>query len=470
MVTRRGALAAAVVALLMVSAYYVYLAPYRDLSESPTSPSPSSSSNAVESTSSLGTVPATDWATYHEDNARSGFVQMANFTSVKQGWVSGALDGKVYAEPLVVAGVVYVATENNSVYALGVASGTVIWRTHLGAPVPGSTLPCGDISPSGITGTPVIDVSSQTLYVVAFMSPPHHVLYALRLSNGSVAFSSQADAPGSDPTVQQQRSALTLSGGMVYVPYGGLDGDCGQYHGYVVGINADGSGSPLSFKVPTQREGGIWATSGAAVDGSGNLYVATGNGASSDQYDSGDSVIELSPSLQQEQYFAPTDWSQLNSADSDLGSVGPSLVTPSLLFQIGKSGVGYLISTASMGGVGGQVFSGQVCGAAFGGLATDGETVVVPCTDGLTAVSLQGSSFQAKWKSASFFAGPPIMTDGVVWTVDTGSGRLLGYGLAAGNLVYSFNVGGVVHFCTPSAGAGHVFVSGGDRLYAFVLS
>src|SRR5579875_4082548 len=134
-------------------------------------------------------------------------------------------------EPLMLNSTVFVATENDSVYALNVTDGGVLWRTHLGSPMPGSLLPCGDINPSGITGTPVIDTSSSRIYVVAFLQPGVHRLYSLDALTGKVLWNVTADPPGSNPIVEQQRGALALFDGMVYVPYGGLDGDCGDYHG-----------------------------------------------------------------------------------------------------------------------------------------------------------------------------------------------------------------------------------------------
>jgi outer membrane protein assembly factor BamB len=245
---------------------------------------------------------------------------------------------------------VFVATENDSVYALNALDGSIVWRTNLGTPVSGSSLPCGNINPSGITSTPVIDAGIQVIYVVAFLNPVHHVLFALNLGNGSLRFQVAADAPKSDPSVQQQRAALTLANGMVYIPYGGLFGDCGTYHGYVVSIKADGTGALVSYQVPTGSGGAIWAPSGVVVDSSGFLYVATGNGFSQTTYDHGDSVIKLSPALQEVSYWAPSNWPQLNRADLDIGSVGPALVGPNTLFQAGKAGVGYPLATNALWG------------------------------------------------------------------------------------------------------------------------
>ena len=113
--------------------------------------------------------------------------------------------------------------------------------------------------------------------------------------------------------------------------------------------------------------------------------MTTGNGASDTTFDHGDSVIGLSPDLDETGYFAPANWVQLNEDDGDLGSVGPSIVAPDTLFQIGKQGVGYLLNTQDLGGIGGQEFSAPVCNGSYGGTAQAGSLLFVPCTNGLFA-------------------------------------------------------------------------------------
>jgi outer membrane protein assembly factor BamB len=386
---------------------------------------------------------------------------------VTHDWTS-SLDGDVYAQPLVFGGHVFVATENNSVYSLDAKNGSVLWRTNLGPPVDGSTLPCGDINPTGITGTPVIDPSTGTLYVVSY-SAMHHTLSALKVSTGAVVFQRSAVPPGFVELAQQERSALSLANGMVYVPYGGLAGDCGQYYGWVSGIPANGTGGIVAYKVPTQREGGIWTPSGAAVDSSGNVYVTTGNAASSSAFDYGNSVIKLSPSLSVEGYFAPTNWAQLSQSDTDVGSDGPAFIAPNVIFQVGKEGVGYLLDPNNLGGVGGQSFAANVCGGSFGGTAYASPYVFVPCRDGLVELQVANGAFTTVWRTSSFFAGPPVVTGGVVWTVSRDSSTLQGYSVSTGHKAYSFPLGSVVHFVGPAAGEGRVFVTAADRVMSFLL-
>src|SRR6266545_4314784 len=279
---------------------------------SPPRPSPP----AATSTVNPGAVRGGSWATYHGDRTRSGV----------------AIGSRVIA-----------ATENDSVYALDASTGRVVWRTNLGTPVQSSTLPCGNISPtSGITSTPVADPSTGLIYAAAFLSPGRHELFALRERTGEVVWHRPIDPQGMDPLTQQLRSALTLANGRVYIAYGGLFGDCGDYHGWVAAVAADGTGELLDYRVPTANAGGIWAPSGPAVDDAGNLYVATGNSFSNGVFDFGDSVIKLSPELQRLDFFAPQNW-ELNAGDVDLGSVGPAVLAGDRIFQIGKEGVGYLL-------------------------------------------------------------------------------------------------------------------------------
>jgi outer membrane protein assembly factor BamB len=411
------------------------------------------------------------WLTYHDNFARTGVD--ANEPSVASvspafGWKSQTLDGAIYAEPLVDGSMVIAATENNSVYGLDSNTGSIIWHKNLGAPVPGSSLPCGDINPSGITGTPVIDAISNTLYVVAYLKQGGHELFALNLANGGIVFQRNVDPPGVSVSVEQERGALAISQGMVYIPYGGLDGDCGQYHGFVVAVPLNNSSSSLSYQVPTGREGGIWAAAGIAIDPSGNIYVGTGNSEATTKFDYGDAVIKLSPSLKVEDYFAPTNWAALNSGDTDLGSVAPLLLGNETIFQIGKEGVGYLLNASNLGNVGGEEFSGQVC-SAYGGLAYSPPNIYVPCGGGVTAlrVNLTSHTFTKLWTSkSSFDAGPPIVSGDAVWSIDISGGKLYALNQTTGATIFTYSLGSVMHFSTPSSADGEIFTGADDAIEA----
>jgi outer membrane protein assembly factor BamB len=407
-----------------------------------------------------------NWLTYHANLARTGVdTTSPGLSNLHRTWTQG-FDGQVYAEPLAVGNRVYVATENNTVYALNAANGHVAWKRHLGTPVQGSTLPCGNIEPvTGITGTPAI--SGGTLYAVAFLDGYHHVLFGLRLRGGKVLLKRNVDAPGSDPRVHQERSALSVSKGRVYVEFGGLNGDCGDYRGRVVSVKARGKAQKKSFTVGVHREGGIWAPSGAAVDRAGNLFVVTGNGDDTSGFDFGNSVIKLSPKLKQTDFYRASNSPQLNQTDTDLGSVGPTLLGGGRMFVIGKEGLGLILSMTHLGGTGGQLFSQDVCsGGAFGGLAYQAPFVYVPCTNGLYALRVNGNSFSEAWHAGSSSAGPPIVSGGVVWSIDQNA-TLHGYAPDSGNEVTSVDLGSVTHFPTPVAGGGRLFAPADTQVIAF---
>jgi outer membrane protein assembly factor BamB len=357
-----------------------------------------------------------------------------------------------------VGGHVIVATESNTVYSLDLFTGMTVWQKNLGEPVDASSLPCGNIRPvTGITGTPVADPAAGRLYVVAYLRTHHHMLFALRLVDGSVVWQQDVDPPGSDPKVQQQRGALGLGSGFVYVTLGGLLGDCGTYHGYVSAVPFTG-GRPLVYRVPSAEGAGIWTPAGPTIDAEGNVYVVTGNGSGRSAFDYSNAVIKLSSDVQQvKSYFAPSNWVALNVNDIDLGSVGPTLIPPlGVVFAIGKEGVGYLLNSGQLGGVGGQVTSQHICSAAFGGTAWSETTVFVPCTDGLYALSISATAIAVRWRVSHPAMASPIIAAGAVWAIDVASGILYALNPATGEQLYSTNLGKVQHFSTPAAIEGFV--------------
>ena len=210
------------------------------------------------------------------------------------------------------------ATENDTVYALSAPTAASLWSTHLATPVPSGSLPCGDISPTvGITGTPVLDAARGEVFVVAdemVNGSPAHQLVGLSTATGKVELDQNVDPAGSTPAALLQRTGLTLDAGRVVFGYGGNYGDCSTYHGWVMSVPEAG-GTPAAFAVDSgagESQGAVWMGGAAPViDASGNIWVTAGNGSvdsSSHAYDDSDSVLELSPSLTLEQYFAPSSW------------------------------------------------------------------------------------------------------------------------------------------------------------------
>ena len=195
---------------------------------------------------SLAGDASSDWTVYHGDPAGSGLSLSVKWVDTAHAtWMSPALDGQLYGEPLVFSHNVYVATENDTVYALSSATGRVEWARHLGRPVPSSLLPCGDISPSvGITGTPVIDPTRNEIFVVADElrnARPAHVLIGLNATSGALEMQRDVDPPGADPAALLQRTGLTLDNGRVVFGMGGNDGDCSTYRGQVVSVSENGA-------------------------------------------------------------------------------------------------------------------------------------------------------------------------------------------------------------------------------------
>ena len=379
--------------------------------------------------------PSVDVLTFHNDQARTGDnlnetqLTPANVNTNTFGQLfSDQVDGQVYAQPLIKTGVsipgmgvhdvVYVATENDSVYAFDAdtnsgSNASPLWQDSFTNPsagitaVPASVTQSVDIVPMiGTTATPVIDPSTSTLFVVTKTQEvrsdgTHYVqkLHALDLGTGAEKFGGPVTlgdtmhnngpdqgytdvtpiavpgtgVSGDGTTVrfnalrENERAGLVLSGGVVYLSFTS-HGDVGPYHGWLVGFSATTLQMVSVFNTtPDGSEGAIWMSGDApAVDASGNLFFATGNGtfdASTAGTDYGMSVVKLSSTpaangqLPVLDYFAPHDEASLSSMDLDQGSGGVLLLPdqpgphPQLLVQAGKNGRIYLINrdTGSMG-------------------------------------------------------------------------------------------------------------------------
>ncbi len=283
----------------------------------------------------------------------------------------------VYAQPLYVDGgaaggdLVIVATEANNVYALKAATGEVAWVKNLGAPIPRAMMACGNLDPYGITGTPVIDLASRTLYAAAALLPasgiPTYQIFALSLDGGAVRTGWPVDVPTAavigtttfQTNSQGQRGALAFVNGTLYVPFGGLYGACGSFHGWIIAVSA---ADPTQVKVWATNAvgGGLWAPGGIASDGT-SLFVGTGTTfTKTAAWGGGDGVLRFGTGAQfgaPLDSFAPTNWLTLDQ--SDLGSgASPVLftlagATPSALaISFAKDGNAYLLDQNHLGGVG----------------------------------------------------------------------------------------------------------------------
>ncbi len=426
-------------------------------------------------------VVVSNWPTYHADPIANGDAPPGlDFSSLTRAWTSPGLNGEIYGEPLVEEGRVIVATESDTVYTLNAQSGGVLWAHHVGTPVPASHLPCGDISPVvGITSTPVVDPSRGEVFVVADEAAGAgavHRLVGLSLSSGAVELNQAIDPPGSQPLDQLQRPGLALDDGDVIVGFGGNDGDCAYYHGWVASV-PEGGGKSHYFEVDSASgddQGAVWMGGASPdVDAHGNVWVSAGNGSvhnSALPYDDSDSVLELSSTMHLEQYFAPSTWASDNGSDLDLGSSSPALLTDGLAVQIGKSGIAYLLRQSHLGGIGGQIAKASVCsGVTDGGDATSGGIVFAPCSAGVMALAVDASppSLHVEWTFGRS-NGPPIIAGGLVWT-ESESGELFGLDPSNGKLEVQLAGAGSVanHFPTPSAADGLLLAPSTDQVIAY---
>jgi len=406
---------------------------------------------------------------YGRDAARTGVAAgVAAAGPLSVAW-RAHLDGAVYGQPLLVGSIVIAATENDTVYGLDSSTGRVEWRTHLGTPVPLSALPCGNIDPLGITGTPVYDRANGLVYAVAETSGFRHVLVGLRAVTGRVEVRRTIPTPDGQPRYDQQRPGLAIEDGRVYVAFGGLYGDCGPYRGSVVGVPLSGSGPIISYVVPTAREGAIWGTAGPVAGRGGTLYVSVGNGSvTSTSFDGSDSVTALSPRLRRTGIFAPASWLSDSQSDLDLGSTQPALAGNGMLLAMGKSGIAYLLDPARLDGVGGQVAQAKVC-PAFGAAAVDGTTVYEPCEGGggLAAISVAGGQIRVLWRGPGSAEGSPVVGGGAVWVADWSAGRLYELSPATGQVRFSLSLGtSLPHFASLSMTGRHAFLGTGDGVIA----
>jgi polyvinyl alcohol dehydrogenase (cytochrome) len=439
---------------------------------------------ALALTHSRGPARAPSWTVYHDGPSGRGVAAaVGSVDTSARAWTSPTLDGQLYGEPLAFDGRVYVATENDVVYALSAVTGAIVWSARLGTPVTAGThLLCSNIIPNvGITGTPVIDQARREIFVVAdelVNGQPAHMLTGLNTSSGQVELSQDVDPPGQPPANILQRTGLTIDDGHVYFGYGGNAEMCGYYRGRVVSVPESG-GTPQFFTVatsPGDDRGAVWMGGAApAVGPNGDLWVATGPGtvySAKHPFDDSDAVLELSPSLKLVQYFAPADWAVNDSDDLDM-SVEPVLLPDGQVVLTGKNTIVFLLNGKHLGGIGKQQAKlGPVCTTNIdGGSADAGMTVYLPCLNGIVAVTASRSppALRLKWNSSTG-GGPPIVAGHLVWTI-TQSGHLYGLDPATGKIRQQAAIGTPAnHFPTPGIGDGLLLAPSAQNVVAFRTS
>ena len=465
MYTMRRRIAVGVTLLLAVTGF--------SRASAPATADPAESVSATPSVAAAAPYRADDWPTYHGGDYRSGSNRYVTpVTSRFRSFITAKLDGSVYGSPIVADQSLIAATENNTVYRL--YGNRVLWSRHLGTPVPQSELPCGDIDPSGITGTPAYDYRTNTVVVVSLLDNPiRHVAWGLDPLTGAVRWSRTVDVPnttGIDPTAMQQRGALIVYGRYVYISYGGLAGDCSAYRGSVIGVDLDAptTAALWQYTVPTTREAGIWAAGGPTAAQPGGLFVAVGNGATAatGSYDDSDSILRLYNQKLADS-FSPSVWRTDNADDLDLGSMSPAPIG-SWVFAAGKNGTAYVLHADQLGGIGGQAWQGSLC-RAFGGSAAQAPNFLyVPCTDGLRKIRINSDgSVTTMWHAASNLTGSPVIGGGRVWTLDTSAGVLHALDPATGADLGHWTTGAVTRFATPALWHSAIYVPTASGVTAF---
>ena len=259
-------------------------------------------------------VPATfpaDVTQHHNHASRDGlyldplFTQSAAANLTRDLNFDGTISGNVYAQPLYIdatsspnGSMVIAVTQSNNVYALNAATGAIIWQRNVGTSVPSSSLPCGNINPVGITNTPAADLASHSLFFDAEVlnGTPRHMIFSLNFDTGATNAGWPVDAnaavSGLDSS-QSSRAAVIVVGNTLYVPYGGRFGDCGGYHGRLVGVPINNPAGVMSWSTIIGRAG-IWGPGGVASDGT-DTFVVTGNGNSTATWSGSEAVIRLQP-------------------------------------------------------------------------------------------------------------------------------------------------------------------------------
>jgi outer membrane protein assembly factor BamB len=418
----------------------------------------------------------TSWTTYHGNAARTGVDDSEpNLASLRTAWANNLDGAKEYGQPVVADGRVFVATEQDNVYALDASNGRVLWSHNIGAPLQNvnANTGCGNIDPLGITSTPVIDLARSTVYVVAETTangapPVSFRLEGFDLATGALRLSANATPAlpaGESPVHLQQRAALAVGNGRVYVSYGGLIGDCGQYHGWVVGVNESGVGANVQFNTtPNSNGGAIWGSGGGpSIDSSGNLYVVTGNPNDGSTAAYSESVVKLTANLVPVASFQD----KSASGDADLGTGDAVLLPNGNLFAIGKTDIGYVLKQSNLQEVAAIPVNG--CGDPDGGPAYDAanNTIYVPCRDAGYIQPVNLTTLKAENPIGSV-KGAPILVDGNLWAVDYDSSILQEINPTGGQVVQQLQLPSVPAFASPSAADGLLLIGTKSGVIAMV--
>src|SRR5438270_731786 len=459
----------------------------------------------------------------HNNPSRDGLYIDAGFTPSAAANLArdlnfdGTIVGNVYAQPLYIEGgpngpMIIAVTESNNVYALNATTGTVIWQRNLGTPVSISQLFCGNIDPIGITSTPVVDLASRSLFLDALINGPtiKHFIYSLNVDTGvtnagwPVDLNATANYNGMSfvSLIQEERGAVALVNGIVYVSYSGYVGDCQNYHGWVVGMDINNPSNVHAWAT-TAVGGGIWGHGGVASDGT-NVFVVTGNTFNTGgNWMGGEAIIRLQAGPtwtgQPTDYWVPTNWFSLDNSDTDLGGVSATVVdvpgaTPSqLVLALGKDSNAFLLNRNNLGGITSAVAAANVGGINRGTSAvtyrTGQGTYIGFHNDAGTirayrVTATNPPTITFGWSMSQNGRGSPWVTttDGtnnmIVWyaaTTSSGDQRLHAYDGDTGAIIYSGGganelMSGTRQWNTGMVARGRIYFGADNRIYAFRLS
>jgi hypothetical protein len=420
----------------------------------------------------------------------------------------GTISGNAHAQPLYIEGgpdgpMIIVVTASNNVYALHADTGTVIWsRTDIGPPATSGFL-CGNENPVGIIGTPVVDLASRSLFFDALIqgTPLKHFIYSLNVDTGATHAGWPVDVNASVPQfesrVQEDRGALAVVNGIVYVPYSGYFGDCGSYRGTVVGVHIDNPSMVASWATAATG-GGIWGHSGVASDGT-NMFVITGNTFTNqgDPWSGGEAIVRLQAgpvfSGNPTDFWAPTNWQSLDNSDTDLGGCSAILIdvpgaTPSqLALALGKDGNAYLVNRNNLGGVAAPVaqfnnVDGVIRGQSSAAYTTAlGTYFVFRASGEIKAYKISATNppmISFAWSANQSGQGSPWVTttdgthDAIVWVVGAeGDSKLHGYNGDTGEVIYTGTdqMTGTRKWNSGTVARGSIYVANDNKVYKFKL-
>jgi hypothetical protein len=424
----------------------------------------------------------------------------------------GTISGNVYAQPLYIEGgpngpMVIAVTESNNVYALDANNGSIIWQRNLG-PAVTSGLPCGNINPLGISGTPAVDLASRSLFIDAMIDgqTKKHFVFSLDVDTGATNLGWPVDlnatASYNDNTftslVQNERGGLAIVNGIVYVSFSGHAGDCGTYHGWVVGIQINDPSVVMAWATDAIG-GGIWGHGGVASDGT-NMFVITGNTFNTNQvWSGGEAIIRLQAgpiwSGQATDYWAPSNWFTLDQGDTDLGGVSATLVdvpgaTPSqLVLALGKDSKAYLLNRNNLGGISAPVTFASLPTAVRGQSAATYHTGIGTYfafhteNNAVAAYKVTATSpptIVPAWNMSQTGLGSVFVTSTngpdnvIVWAAGGGGDqRLHAYDGDTGTVIYSGGganemMTGTRKWNTGIVARGRIYYPADNKIYAFV--